>query len=324
MGYVHFSTEERSCLRFYYKKGLSYRKIAELLGRNVSSVSRELRRNCTHFYDVPSYYPQTAQKKSDLRRSYCHRGMFWKADLISYIEEKLLATWSPEQISNTPSPFEKMPSTRTIYRWLYEKYLLKGNLKVLRRKGKNHSRKERRGKYTFGKSIRKRDKSVYSRKEAGHWEADTVVSGLGKSKACFATLAERKTRFYIAVKIPDRKAETMAAAIVSALREVPSELVKTITCDRGSEFANWKMIEQQLHCDVYFADPYCAWQKGTNENANGLLREFYPKGRNLSRVSPKTLLRNLALINARPRKVLNYHSAQELWACELQKVLHFT
>ena len=147
MGYVHFTTEERSCLRFYYKKGLSYRKIAELLGRNVSSVSRELRRNCTHFYDVPSYYPQTAQKKSDLRRSYCHRGMFWKADLVSYIEEKLLATWSPEQISNTPSPFEKMPSTRTIYRWLYEKYLLKGNLKVLRRKGKNHSRKERRGKF---------------------------------------------------------------------------------------------------------------------------------------------------------------------------------
>ena len=198
MGYVHFSIEERCCLREYYKKGLSYRKIAELLGRNVSSVSRELRRNCTHYYDVPKYYPQTAQKKSDLRRSYCHRGMFWKADLIPYIEEKLLATWSPEQISNTPSPFEKMPSTRTIYRWLYDKYLLKGNLKVLRRKGKSHSGKETRGKYNLGKSIRKRDKSVYSRKEAGHWEADTVVSGLGKSKACFATLAERKTRFYIA------------------------------------------------------------------------------------------------------------------------------
>ena len=145
MGYVHFTTEERSCLRFYYKKGLSYRKIAELLGRNVSSVSRELRRNCTYFNVAPSYYPQTAQRKSDLRRSYCHRGMFWNADLISYIEEKLLATWSPEQISNTPSPFEKMPSTRTIYRWLYDKYLLKGNLKVLRRKGRSRLGKEGRG-----------------------------------------------------------------------------------------------------------------------------------------------------------------------------------
>ena len=324
MGYEHFSIEERCCLREYYKKGLSYRKIAELLGRNVSSVSRELRRNCTYYYDVPKYYPHTAQKKCNLRRSYCHRGMFWTPGIIPYIESKLLETWSPEQISHAPSPFEKMPSTRTIYRWLYDKYLLAGNLKVLRRKGKSHNTKETRGKYNLGKSIRKRDKSVYSRKEAGHWEADTVVSGQGKSKACFATLAERKTRFYIAVKIPDRKAETMAAAIVSALRGVPSELVKSITCDRGSSFADWQSIERQLHCDVYFADPYCAWQKGTNENLNGLLREFYPKGRNLSRVSPKTLLRNLAFINARPRKVLNYRSAQDLWACELQKVLHFT
>ena len=85
----------------------------------------------------------------------------------------------------------------------------------------------------------------------------------------------------------------------------------------GRELANWRRIEERLHCDVYFTDPYCAWQKGTNENLNGLLREFYPKGRNLSRVAPATLKRNLALINARPRKVLNFHSAQELWDFEL-------
>ena len=110
----------------------------------------------------------------------------------------------------------------------------------------------------------------------------------------------------------------MAATIIRILSEYPPELVKTITCDRGTEFANWKEIEEKLHCDVYFADPYCAWQKGTNENSNGLLREFYPKGRNLSRVSPATLKRNLALINARPRKVLNFCSAQDLWNLELQ------
>ena len=320
MSYKHFSIEERCCLREYYKKGYSYRKIAKLLGRNVSSVSRELRRNCTHMYDIPTYYPQTAQKKCDLRRSYCHRGMFWSAELLRYIETKLLATWSPEQIARSPSPFAKMPSWRTIYRWIYQRYLLNGNLKVLRRKGKSHGEKETRGKFNLGKSIRKRDKSVYKRKEAGHWEADTVVSGRGKSKACFATLAERKTRFYIAMKIPDKKAETMAAAIVKMLSAFPPELVKTITCDRGTEFANWQTIEKQLHCNVYFADPYCAWQKGTNENSNGLLREFYPKGRNLSRVSPKTLLRNLALINARPRKCLNYISAQDSWNAELKNL----
>ena len=267
-------------------------------------------------YDTPTYYPHTAQKKYLLRRSYCHRGMFWNREVIDYIDEKLRATWSPEQIAGTPCGL-KLPSWRTIYRWIYEKYLVNGNLKVLRRKGKSHGTKETRGKYNKGKSIRKRDKSVYRRKEAGHWEADTVVSGQGKSKACFAVLAERKTRFYIAVKMPDRKAETMEKAVVSALGQFPRELVKSITCDRGPEFANWQKIEEKLHCDVYFADPYCAWQKGTVENLNGLLREFYPKGRNLSRVSPATLKRNLALINARPRKVLNFHSPQDLWDFEL-------
>ena len=143
------------------------------------------------------------------------------------------------------------------------------------------------------------------------------MNGRGKSKARFAALAERKTRFYIAVKMPDRRAETMENATVSVLSAFPPRLVKTITCDRGAEFANWRRIEERLHCEVYSADPYCAWQKGTNENLNGLLREFYPKGRNLSRVAPATLKRNLALINARPRKVLNFHSPQELWDFEL-------
>ena len=188
MNYHHLTIEERSCIRKYYVDGLSYREIARLIGRNVSTVSREIRRNCTHMYDIPTYYPHTAQKKYLLRRSYCHRGMFRSQEVIEYIEEKLRATWSPEQIACTPCEL-KRPS--------------------------------------------------------------------------------------------------------------------------------WRKIEERLHCDVYFADPYCAWQKGTNENLNGLLREFYPKGRNLSRVAPATLKRNLALINARPRKVLNFHSPQELWDFEL-------
>ena len=255
MNYRHLSIEERSCIRKYYRDGLSYREIARLVGRNVSTVSRELRRNCTHMYDVPTYYPHTAQKKYLLRRSYCHRGMYWNEETLAYIEEKLKATWSPEQIAGTPCEL-KMPSWRTIYRWIYEKYLVNGNLKVLRRKGKSHGNKETRGKYAKGKSIRKRDRSVYSRNEAGHWEADTVVRGLGKSTACFVTLVERKTRFYMAEKVPDRKAHTVENAIVTMLSGWPSQLVKTITCDRGSEFASWREIEQRLHCEVYFTDPY--------------------------------------------------------------------
>ena len=231
-----FTVEERCCIRKYYKEGLSYRKIAELVGRNVSTVSRELRRNCTHMYDIPTYYPHTAQKKYLLRRSYCHRGMFHKQEVIDYIKEKLEETWSPEQIANTPCELS-MPTARTIYRWIYQKYV-PVKLKVLRRKGKSLGKNETRGKFNLGKSIRKRDKSVYKRLEFGHWEADTVISGRGKSKVCFATLAERKTRFYIAIKMANRNTETMAKTIMEALSEFTNDAVKTINCDRGTEFAN--------------------------------------------------------------------------------------
>ena len=188
MNCKHLSIDERSCIQKYYVEGLSYRKIAQLIGRSPNTVSREIRRSCTHMYDIPTNYPHTAQKKYLLRRSYCHRGMFRSQATIEHINEMLKATWSPEQIACTPC---------------------------------------------------------------------------------------------------------------------------------GLKMPNWRKIEQRLGSEVYFADPYCAWQKGTNENANGLLRAFYPKGRNLSRVAPAALKRNLALMNAMPRKVLNFRSAQDLWDFEL-------
>ena len=193
----------------------------------------------------------------------------------------------------------------------------------LRRKGTFKRPAETRGKFNIGKTIKKRPKEIYKRNTYGHWEADTVVSGRKNGKAlssyCFVTLAERKSRLYIAKHIPDRKDETVTNAIIELLKEYPKDLVKTITCDRGKEFAGWKEIEDSLNCDIYFADPYCAWQKGTNENLNGLLREFYPKGRNLERVSEKTLKKNLALINARPKKVLHFQKPIDLFNEYLKK-----
>ena len=165
MNYRHFTIEERCCLREYYVKGKSYREIARLLGRNVSSISRELRRNCTFFRDIPRYYPYTAQKKSNLRNSYRHRGMFWKQEVLDYIDEKLSQTWSPEQISKTPCGM-KMPSFKTIYRWIDERYL-RSTLKSLRRKGKTRKRLGNGGRFTTGKSIRKRDGGVRTREKQG-------------------------------------------------------------------------------------------------------------------------------------------------------------
>lgn len=321
MNYNHITIDERCCIRNFYIQGKSFREIAKLIGRSPSTVSREINRNRTHLYDVPTYYPHTAQKKANLRSSYRHRGMFWSNDVIEYINSKLIATWSPEQIANTPCELN-LPSFKTIYRWIYQGYLVNGNKKVLRRKGRSAEGKETRGKLNKGKSIRKRDKSVYKRQEFGHWEMDTVVSGLGKSKACFVTLAERKTRYYIAIKVPNRTADIVYKAVYTCLKDYPKGCVKSITTDNGKEFSKWKELEIALNTQVYFADAYCAWQKGTNENSNGLLREFYPKGRNLARVSPKTLNKNLALINARPKKVLNYNAPADLFEQEL-KVLHF-
>ena len=171
-------------------------------------------------YGIPACYPHTAHRKYLPRRSCCHRGIFHSQEVIDCINVRLKATWSPEQIARVPCELQ-MPGWRTIYRWIYKKHLVNGSLKVLRRKGKSHGVKETRGEYSKGKSIRKRGKSVYSRQEAGRREAGTAVSGQGESKACFAALAERKTRFYIAVKIPGRKAETMETAIVAARSAFP-------------------------------------------------------------------------------------------------------
>lgn len=127
MNYTNLTIEERTCLRKYYVEGKSYREIAKLLVRNVSTISREIARNYTHHYDINTYYPHTAQKKYLLRRSFCHRGIFWDKEVINYINGKLCLTWSPEQIANAPCDL-KLPSFKTIYRWIYEKYLVNGNV----------------------------------------------------------------------------------------------------------------------------------------------------------------------------------------------------
>ena len=127
---------------------------------------------------------------------------------------------------------------------------------------------------------------------------------------CYISGAEIQT--VLAILVPDKSAASVTPAIINALKDFPEDLVKTITFDRGKEFAGYQKIEEQLHCDTYFCDPYCAWQKGTNENTNGLLREFYPKGMDLSEVDSEELQHNLELMNNRPRKCLQYKTPNEV------------
>ncbi|NLY36347.1 MAG: IS30 family transposase [Tissierellia bacterium] len=164
---------------------------------------------------------------------------------------------------------------KTIYRWIYAGILTCG-VSVLRQKGKGRKPQEKRGQLLLGTSIHKGPKSAKKRMEIGHWEADTMVSSRGKSKACFAPFLGRRSRLYLAVKIASRSAKSMKKAINWLIETLGKDCVRSITTDRGKELACYKQIEKR-GVPVYFADPYSAWQRGTKENCNGLLREFFPK-----------------------------------------------
>ena len=311
MSYLHLTIEERTSIAHLYRQGISLRQIAETIGRNVSTIKRELDRNYTpNKIGDTNYFPQSSQKRYQKRISKAHNIVQFPLEVIQIIEQRIKETWSPEQIASFYKD-QGFPCYKTIYKWINEGTIINGNKKLLRRKGKG-GWYETRGKFNKGKSIRKRDKKVYKRADYGHWELDTVVSGLGKSTACFITLVERKSRFYKAIKSPNRHADVVARLIIDYLKQYPSELVKTITTDNGNEFADWQTIEKELDCEVYFCDTFCAWQKGSNENSNGLLREFFPKGYNLSRYTQVYIDKKVNLINNRPRKCNNWISPSKL------------
>ena len=317
MNYFHLSIEERTVISQLHISGFSIREIARQLDRSPSTISRELKRNYYRSHLSSFYNPANAQRKYLFRKGKCGRKALSDRDILEYIKSKIEIHWSPEQIANRVNYELNIPSFSTIYRMIHQKRLGTICMENLRRKGIFKRPAEKRGKFNDGgKTIRKRDKSVYGRKELGHWEGDTVESGRNdrkrKSKVCFVTLVERKSRKYIAIKVPDKTAVSVTPAIIKALEAMPDDLVKTITFDRGKEFSGYKEIEKALNCKTYFCDPYCAWQKGTNENSNGLLREFYPKGMDLSEVDEKELEHNLELMNNRPRKCLGYKTPNEI------------
>ncbi len=169
----------------------------------------------------------------------------------------------------------------------------------------------------MGTSISQRPKEDKSRSVFGHWEIDSMVSSRGKSKGCFATFVEQKSRLYTAFKTPDRTAGSMQTAITTLYNTLPSGAFKTGTTDRGKEFACHVAIKEQLGLTLYFADAYSSWQRGSNENANGLLRQFYPKKTNLALVHQEELTNSLFLINSRPRKCLGWKTPIQVFLHEL-------
>ena len=315
MNYKHITTNERCCIANFLSLGLSLRKIAKHLNRNVSTISREVKRNSTN----GKYLAHIACENYAKNRKNCGaKGKSSNPTLIKYIEDGLEKTWSPEQIAGRlrldyQDDKSMKIGFKTIYRWLYQKIIAKGNVNRLRRKGKSLKPKETRGKFNIGKSIKDRPKEVRKRETIGHWELDTVVSSRGKSKACLSTFVERKSRFLIAQVMENRKSLTLNFHCFTAFKDIPTNLIKTFTVDRGKEFAGYVDIENTLNIDVYFADAYASWQRGTNENTNGLLREFYPKKFDFSSINQKELDNIVTIINNRPRKCLGYKTPAEVF-----------
>jgi IS30 family transposase len=308
MSYSHLSIVERSKLEILHQQGWSARAIAREIKRHHSTVSREIRRNQMEGI----YTADSSEQAYEHRREASTPVGKWTRSLAREVEEKLQQTWSPEQISQRfKRDGQPMVSFKTIYRWIYAGRIAQAHLSVLRHKGKRHKPVEKRGRFLVGKSIRQRPKEIRSRETLGHWELDTVVSSRGKSKACVATLVERKTRLYTAIKMPDRTALSMEIAFGVAASQYPQGTFQTATVDRGKEFACYASLESVHNLEVYFADPYSSWQRGSNENGNGLLREFFPKGKDFAEVTEDELDYALNLINNRPRKCLGWKTAHE-------------
>ena len=166
-------------------------------------------------------------------------------------------------------------------------------------------------------SISQRSENANNRTEFGHWELDTMVSSRGESKGVFSTFIERKSRLYVAYCGSDRTAHTMEQAIINLHSVLPKGAFKSATTDRGKEFACHAKITEQLGINVYFADAYAPWQRGSNENGNGLLREFYPKQTDLAKITQDELRQKLELINNRPRKCLGWKTPIEVFLHEV-------
>ena len=308
MSYTHLSIIERSQLDILNRQGWTVRAIAQEIGRHPSTVAREMNRN--HVEGV--YEAEVSQRAYQQRREFSKPVGKWTAELAKEVEERLQQTWSPEQISQGyKAAGNTLVSFKTIYRWIYAGRLARAEVSMLRHKGKRRKPLETRGRFLVGKSIKQRPKEVRSREIFGHWELDTVVSSRGKSKACVATFIERKTRLYTAIKMPDRTALSMEIAFGVAASQYPQGTFKSATTDRGKEFACFSSLEFTHNMDVYFADPYSSWQRGSNENGNGLLREFFPKGKDFAEVTDVELAKALNLINNRPRKCLGWKTAHE-------------
>jgi transposase, IS30 family len=303
----HLTSAERKILYGLYKKGKSKTEIAELMGRHRSTIYRELRRNTGQ----RGYRPKQAQRLADRRRLACRRSRKLEdTDVHQYVEDGLKKYWSPDQIAGrSRRKFARQPrrrlSRQTIYNWIEDRE--PAWRAWLRRGGRPP---EKRGKLTDCVRIDGRPDVINRRRRYGDWEADTMV---GKSRhSALVTVVERKSGFARIGRADNMKADTTRKVLMKRLKDLPAALRRSVTFDNGKEFAEHRQLARKLNLETYFATPYRSWQRGTNENTNGLLRQFFPKRTDFSRISHQEVARAETLLNERPRRRLDYRTPAEV------------
>jgi len=313
----YLSLEERLQIADLYLGGAGIRAIALGVGRSPATVSRELRRNgsAPTARRAGKYAPYAAQKQAELRGRRPKASKFDHAELAAVVQSKLCVKWSPEQISlylaeRFPQRAEMRVCPETIYQALYVQGRghLRADLHQHLRTGRAVRRPRgssvtNRGKIPNMILISERPAEVADRAVPGHWEGDLILGS--NCRSAIGTLVERQTRYVMLVHLPDdHSATAVRDGLLATIKTLPDHLRKSLTWDQGSELARHAEITLATKMDIYFCDPHSPWQRGSNENTNGLLRQYFPKGTDLSVHSPARLLEVATELNARPRKTL--------------------
>ncbi len=309
--YVQLTYPQRCQISVLLKRGLSQREVAKTIGVNQSTISRELARNT----GGKGYRHKQAQAKSEQRRKEAATAHKMTPEFLKTINAKLRLKWSPEQISGRLlEEHEILISYESIYLYVWANKQAGGELHThLRRQGKKYD-KRRNGKSTRGQiknrvSIDERPSIVDDKSRIGNWEIDTAICK-GHSGA-LVTIVERKTNYTVSMQVNSKSAEDVMNATISLLKPL-EDVVHTITADNGKEFAYHEKISKALSADVYFTHPYSSWERGLNENTNGLLRQYFPKSTDFKKVAQSEVQHAVDQLNFRPRKYLDYQFPEYL------------
>lgn len=309
MKYQQLTEGQRYQISVLREDNLSCREIGIRIGASKSTVSRELRRNASD----GGYEPHRAQQISRCRRMSAVKRTICQ-QTVDFVDFALEWKWSPEQISAVAVVIGLSVSHEWIYQYIYTDKRHGGELYKHLRQGKRRYRKgygQKRGRIPDSVSIELRPSVVDERSRLGDWEVDLVLGKQGTG--AIVTLAERKSRMYLTKKVFSKEAAEVSKAIISMLLEY-KDAVKTLTFDNGLEFSEHKAIAEALDAKTYFAHPYASYERGLNENTNGLLRQFIPKGTDLRTVTEVDLQRYQRALNSRPRKCLGFRQPSVVFA----------